>query len=115
MSIIVPVVLPPWNLIPILVFAAALLSFTNTFVEGPEWLPGIFGVGYDTAPLGGGSHDLIETFLPEPAHSVYTRSTFDIVDKSQVFSLFLGADHDDGIVAWVPTSPSMASSSSRSM
>ena len=71
------------------------------FVEGPEWSDGTFGIGYDVAPPGSGAHALLQTVVPDGTVSVYTRTTFDIGNLSSIFSVFLGVDYDDGVVAWV--------------
>lgn len=75
--------------------------FLPGFVEGPVWSGGTYGIGYDTAPSGSGAQGLIRTFIAPPAASVYTRTTFSLADASQVFSVFLGQDYDDGVVAWL--------------
>ena len=62
------------------------------------WDPGTYGVGYDSS---GSASNLIETIASSAAHSIYTRTTFSLSDPVAVFSVFLGADYDDGLVAWI--------------
>jgi len=62
------------------------------------WSAGTYGVGYET---GTGAAALIATTVPSTSNSVYTRTTFTIADVSAVSNLFLGADYDDGYVAWI--------------
>ncbi|NIV26199.1 MAG: hypothetical protein GWN45_02220, partial [Gammaproteobacteria bacterium] len=45
--------------------------------------------------------NLVNTTVPQDTYSVYTRATFSIADVTQVTNLFLGADYDDGYVAWI--------------
>ena len=58
------------------------------------WAAGTYGVGYNTGAL-------VETTVPTGTSSVYTRAEFTITDVSTVRTLFLGADFDDGYVAWI--------------
>jgi len=62
------------------------------------WGTGPFGVGYEAAA---GAENLIRTGVPVGTSSVLTRTEFDIADISKVGSVFLGADYDDGYVAWI--------------
>jgi hypothetical protein len=62
------------------------------------WAEGAYGVGYE---LTSGAEYLIQTEVPSDALSVYTRAAFDIADASAVQNIFLGADYDDGYVAWI--------------
>jgi photosystem II stability/assembly factor-like uncharacterized protein len=75
--------------------------FLPGFVEGPEWTPGVFGVGHDDNPAGPDALGLLETVIPGPVHSVYTRTTFELAAAADVHSLFFGADYDDGTVVWI--------------
>ncbi len=63
------------------------------------WSAGTYGVGYETAPPGATS--LIATSVSSSSLSVYTRTTFSIADVTTVNNLFLGADYDDGYIAWI--------------
>ena len=65
------------------------------------WSHGHYGVGYDLGPLEMGATGLILTFVTEGAASVYTRADFTITDPAGVNALYLGADYDDGWVAWI--------------
>jgi len=62
------------------------------------WNSGSYGVGYET---GTGAAALLASTVPSTSNSVYTRTTFSIADVSTVSNLFLGADYDDGYVAWI--------------
>ncbi len=74
--------------------------FTPGFDDG-GWSSGSYGIGSDDAPPGSGAHALIATSVPSGTRSVYTRTTFDLADAAAVFSLHLGLDYDDGVVAWI--------------
>lgn len=63
------------------------------------WSSGTYGVGYETSPPGATA--LIATAAPSTSYSVYSRATFTIADVSTVNNLFLGADYDDGYIAWI--------------
>jgi hypothetical protein len=39
--------------------------------------------------------------VPEGTASVFTRTTFNVANPAMVQELFLGADYDDGFVAWI--------------
>jgi photosystem II stability/assembly factor-like uncharacterized protein len=75
--------------------------FLPDFVEGPAWSSGVYGVGHEGAVTGPVADDLIQTEVPGPVNSIYTRTTFTVADAGSVFSLFFGADYDDGAVVWV--------------
>ncbi len=64
------------------------------------WADGVYGVGYDTDTTVN-ALALIATTVPEHVASVFTRTRFDIADRTSVHKLFLGADYDDGYVAWI--------------
>jgi hypothetical protein len=74
------------------------LSWTLEGFDAQGWPSGVYGVGYETAT---GAQNLIETAAPAGTFSVYTRTLFTVADASQVTSLFLGADFDDGYAAWI--------------
>ncbi len=65
--------------------------------ENAGWTPGNYGVGFET---GIGAADLLNTEVPTNSLSVFTRARFEI-DPTAVNSVFLGADYDNGYVAWV--------------
>jgi hypothetical protein len=65
------------------------------------WLPGSYGVGYETSTVLPNASSLITTSVAPGTSSVFTRTTFNIADPAAVGSLFLGADYDDGFVAWI--------------
>ncbi len=66
-------------------------SFTD---PSSQFAAGTFGVGY-------GAGSLVQTAVPNGTESVYTRAEFSIADPGGVQTLFLGADWDDGYVAWI--------------
>jgi hypothetical protein len=72
----------------------------STFNDNP-WSNGLYGVGYQVGPPGTGASNLIATTVPVGTASVYTRSEFTISDITGVNALYLGADWDDGYVAWI--------------
>jgi PKD repeat protein len=48
-----------------------------------------------------GAENLIQTTTPPGSLSVYTRTFFDIPDPAEIWRLSIGADYDDGFVAWI--------------
>jgi len=70
---------------------------TESFVD-TAWPSGVYGVGYETLT---GAQSLIATNVPAGVFSVYTRASFSIADVTAIQNLFLGADYDDGFVAWI--------------
>ena len=71
----------------------------ETYVLGPDWLPGTYGVGYEKSPPG--AEQLISTQVPDNQLSVYTRASFDLVDVFTALRILVAADYDDGYVVWV--------------
>ena len=65
--------------------------------EAAGWIPGNYGVGFEAAS---GAENLLNTDVPSSAKSVFSRARFNI-DPEAVNSVFLGADWDDGYVAWL--------------
>ena len=74
------------------------LSWTLEGFNASGWTSGAYGVGYETAT---GAENLIRTPVPAGTYSIYTRAAFTIADASEVTTLFLGADYDDGYAAWI--------------
>jgi hypothetical protein len=74
------------------------LAWTQESFDDSGWGAGLFGVGYEAAS---GAENLIRTGAPVSTSSIFTRTEFDIADLSTVRSVFLGADYDDGYVAWI--------------
>ena len=74
------------------------LAWTQPGFDDSAWAAGTYGVGYETQT---GAEALLLTVVPPDTLSVYTRATFQIADASQVPSLVLGVDYDDGYVAWL--------------
>ncbi len=74
------------------------MEWTAPDFDDATWLPGTYGIGFDLNP---GALDLLATQIPDGAASLYTRSTFTVADTNTIETLFLGADYDDGIVAWI--------------
>ena len=75
------------------------LSWVAELFDDSGWPSGSYGVGYEIGA--GGVTNLVSTTVPQGAFSVYTRATFLIDDVANVNNLFLGADYDDGYVAWI--------------
>jgi hypothetical protein len=68
----------------------------------PPWAGGAYGVGYETEPTGGADNLLVTTEPPDLGSvSVYTRAQFSISSVADVSTLFLGAEWDDGYIAWI--------------
>ncbi len=74
------------------------MEWTAAAFDDSAWSPGAYGIGYD---LNGPAAHLLATQVPNGTVSVYARSTFTVEDTSAIDSLFLGADYDDGYVAWI--------------
>jgi hypothetical protein len=74
-------------------------SWVSTGFNDSLWSPGAYAVGYEVTS--GGASDLIQTEVPIGATSIYTRATFTVSDLPNVSRLLLGADYDDGFVAWI--------------
>ncbi len=68
--------------------------WTSTGYDDSAWSTGTYGAGYNAGAI-------IQTPVPAGTSSVYTRATFNIADASSVQILLLGADYDDGYVAWI--------------
>jgi len=75
------------------------ITWTAEAFTPSGWSAGSYGVGYETSPPGATS--LVPTTVASTSASVYTRATFSIADVSMVNNLFLGADYDDGYIAWI--------------
>ena len=74
------------------------VTWTQEAFNDAGWPSGSYGVGYET---GSGAVHLLRTNVPAGAFSVYTRAHFTIADLASVGNVFLGADYDDGYVAWI--------------
>ncbi len=75
------------------------ITWKDEFFDDSTWSSGTYGVGYEIGA--GGVTNLVNTTVPQDTFSVYTRATFSIADVTQVTNLFLGADYDDGYIAWI--------------
>jgi Concanavalin A-like lectin/glucanases superfamily/Putative metal-binding motif len=75
------------------------LEWVQPGFEDAGWDAGVYGVGYEASPPG--AENLLQTTVPVGTYSVFTRTRFDVADASQVRRLLLGADYDDGFIAWV--------------
>jgi hypothetical protein len=72
------------------------------YVVGPPWQSGVYGFGYETTPGLPNANNLISTPVPAGSMSIYTRTSFDVVvDPVTATRVELGADFDDGVVAWI--------------
>lgn len=74
------------------------ITWAGTGFDDSSWALGTYGVGYE---LAAGAENLIQTSVPSDTRSVYTRSTFEIANVLTVQNMFIGADYDDGWVAWI--------------
>jgi hypothetical protein len=74
-------------------------QWVQRLFDDSSWTGGAYGVGYETS--NGGAIDLIQTEVPAGSYSVYTRAPFTVADPSAVSRLLLGADYDDGFIAWI--------------
>jgi len=79
------------------------IAWKNSIFSDAGWNPGLYGVGYQFGvPVPGQSVlDLATTVVPVGTVSVYTRADFEITSVGSVNGVFLGADYDDGYVAWI--------------
>jgi hypothetical protein len=68
------------------------------YLPDDDWLAGSYGIGYEATS---GAENLIQTEVPIGTVSVYTRVPFEVTDPQAVLDVFLGADYDDGYVAWI--------------
>jgi hypothetical protein len=75
------------------------LAWTLPEFDDSTWPQGTYGVGYETSLPG--AINLLRTTVPARTYSVYTRARFNVADPSKVENLLLGADWDDGFVAWI--------------
>jgi len=73
-------------------------SWTLSAFDDSNWSAGTYGVGFENSV---GAEALIQTAVPSTALSVFTRTQFIVTDASAIQKLHLGADHDDGYVAWI--------------
>jgi hypothetical protein len=74
------------------------LTWTAEPYNDAAWDVGVYGLGYETAT---GAQDLIATQVPAGTFSVYARTRFQVADVAAVTNLFIGADYDDGFIAWI--------------
>jgi len=75
------------------------MAWTAEGFNDGSWSTGAYGAGYETQPPG--AQNLLQTLVPSGTASVFTRATFNIPDATAVGGMFLGADYDDGVVAWI--------------
>jgi hypothetical protein len=76
-------------------------DWTSPAYDDATWSDGEYGVGYETRTSGARATALLRTIVPAGTFSVFTRARFDVANPAAVASLFLGADYDDGFVAWI--------------
>jgi len=74
------------------------LAWTADGYDDSGWPRGTYGVGYEADT---GAEALVRTTVHQSTRSVYTRVLFDIEDPARVRNVFLGADYDDGTIAWI--------------
>ncbi|MCP3981169.1 MAG: hypothetical protein GY716_17865 [bacterium] len=73
-------------------------EWTERVFDDQAWDEAPFGIGYED---GAGAENLILTHVPRTTVSIFTRTTFDVPDASKIVRVLLGADYDDGFVAWI--------------
>ncbi|MCP3982541.1 MAG: hypothetical protein GY716_24845 [bacterium] len=66
-----------------------------------SWISGTFGIGYDQADEPNSARTLLQTEVAPGTISIFTRTHFTIDDPASVQNLYLGADYDDGYIAWI--------------
>jgi hypothetical protein len=74
------------------------MSWTERDFPDGGWDVGSYGIGYDTQ---GAAQDLLQTTVLPGTLSVFTRATFTVSDPGSIQNLWIGSDHDDGVVAWI--------------
>jgi hypothetical protein len=74
------------------------LDWVTEGFDDSSWTSGNYGVGYETAQ---GADYLITTYVPSLTYSIYTRARFEVEDTGDFRELFIGADFDDGYMAWI--------------
>ena len=74
------------------------MTWVSPTFDDTTWSEGPWGIGYE---IQGGAEYLLQTQVPPGTLSIYTRATFDITDVTQIQSLMLGVDYDDGCVAYL--------------
>jgi hypothetical protein len=74
-------------------------TWVDPMFNDSGWSSGFFGLGYETGTLG--ARFLIQTTVPTDTYSLYARTSFNVPDLASVNRVFLGADYDDGYVAWI--------------
>ncbi len=75
------------------------LDWTAEFFNDSSWTAGAYGVGYEQTARG--ARELIRTPIDPGAHSLYTRSVFQVENLGNLQRIRFGADYDDGVVAWI--------------
>ncbi|NIM01471.1 MAG: hypothetical protein GTO33_11425, partial [Acidobacteria bacterium] len=73
-------------------------TWTEEFFDDSGWTTATYGVGYEATS---GAENLISTSVPVGTLSVYTRTTFDVADVNDVLDVWIGADYDDGWIAYI--------------
>jgi hypothetical protein len=74
------------------------IDWTAEGFNDSGWSSGNYGIGYEATF---GAENLLQTTVPVGVYSIYTRTTFEISDVTDVDDIWLGADYDDGIIAWI--------------
>jgi len=78
------------------------MDWVDEIFDDSGWDAGIYGVGFEAAPVGQPTaDDLIETDVEDFSISIYTRASIEIEEVQRVDEVFLAADYDDGFVAWI--------------
>ena len=70
------------------------LGWVTAGFDAAAWATGTYGVGYGAGPL-------VQTPVAAGTRSIYTRVSFDVADVTLINNVFLGAEWDDGYMAWL--------------
>jgi hypothetical protein len=73
-------------------------TWVDPLFDDSGWTAGTYGVGYEADS---GAENLIATTVNVGTLSVYTRTVFNVNNTNDVNDLWIGADYDDGWVAWI--------------
>jgi spore coat protein CotH len=74
------------------------MDWVAELFDDSGWTSANYGVGYEMSL---GAEQLITTEVPAGTYSVYTRARFEIQNLGDITELFVGADYDDGYMAWL--------------
>ena len=73
-------------------------SWKDEAFDDSGWTLANYGIGYEAMA---GAENLIPTTVPVGALSVYTRATFEVTNVNDIIDVWIGADYDDGFIAYI--------------